>query len=183
MIKLDIVSKENKELAKNLQAEIFSNEKSPNQIETGIKTGNPLNYIAYNDNKPIGIIGFYFQENLSEHLLLNWYGVIKQERRKGYGKDILLKSIKLAKSIYPNKKYVTLYTEKKANKIAIKLYKKLGFKLKKYNNKEDVKNLKKLHVKNDFVIGIFPLKNDKLPNFEAINLNISKQLSELKNYN
>ena len=49
MLKYIKVNENNKDLAIEMQAEIFTHERSPKQIEQGIKTGNPINYIVYND--------------------------------------------------------------------------------------------------------------------------------------
>lgn len=49
MLKYIKVIESNKDLAIELQAETFTHERSPKQIEQGIKTGNPINYIVYDD--------------------------------------------------------------------------------------------------------------------------------------
>lgn len=79
-IRLNKVGEKDIKLAQRLQAEIFPNEKSPEQVERGIIYNNSINFIAYYKNEPVGIVGIYFQENLPEHVLLNWYGVLKKKR-------------------------------------------------------------------------------------------------------
>ncbi len=65
MLKLIQVSNENSEIAKTLQAKIFPHDKSPEQVDFGIKTENPLNYIAFSKNQPVGIVGFYFKKEFA----------------------------------------------------------------------------------------------------------------------
>ena len=79
------VNNSNKDLAIKLQAILFPSEKSPKQVIRGIKTNNPKNFIAYRYNKPVGIVGYYFDKNLPDHILINWFGVLKEYRNKGIG--------------------------------------------------------------------------------------------------
>ena len=115
-----------------IQATIFPNEISPDQVDSGIETNNPQNFIAYHNEKPVGIVGFYTLENLPNHVLLNWYGVLPNERRQGYGRQILSLAIEKAKVLYQNVDYLTYYTSKSHNKEAIILYNNIGFTTKDY---------------------------------------------------
>lgn len=47
IITLESVTLDNAQLAKELQATIFPNEISPKQVDTGIVTKNPQNYVAF----------------------------------------------------------------------------------------------------------------------------------------
>lgn len=181
-IELKKVNRNNAPLAKDLQATIFPNEISPDQVNSGIETNNPQNFIAYHNEKPVGIVGFYTLENLPNHVLLNWYGVLPNERRQGYGRQILSLAIEKAKILYQNVDYLTYYTSKSHNKEAIILYNNIGFTTKDYYCKEDILNIKKLQedLADDYVIGVYQLSNKPLPNFEMINLNIANEIKILK---
>lgn len=100
----------------------------------------------------------------------------------GYGKQILKLAIKKAKILFPDKSFLTYYSDKVKNKIAVKLYKKMRFVTKDYCNKKDVAKIEKL-TKNNYVIGIYLLKKVALPNLENINLDIAKEIKILSEFN
>ena len=166
------VNEELLELATKLQAEIFPNEKSPKQIVTGIKTGNPKNFIAYSNGEPVGIVGYYFSKECPDHVLINWYGVLKQFRRKGYGVKIINWLIKTCKKL--NYKYLTTYTDLKENKAAILLYKKMGFEVVNYCNAKDLQRIKDLGIKHKYVLVTKKLKRSKDIDYKMVNLNIAE---------
>ncbi len=128
------------------------------------------------------MLGFTLKKNLPEHVLLNWYGVLRKNRKMGYGKQILKLAIKKAKILFPDKSFLTYYSDKVKNKIAVKLYKKMRFVTKDYCNKKDVAKIEKL-TKNNYVIGIYLLKKVALPNLENINLDIAKEIKILSEFN
>lgn len=136
------------------------------------------------NDKPVGIVGFYLLESVPKHVLLNWYGVLPNQRRKGYGKEILSLAIKKARKLYKDADYLTFYTSKTHNKEAIILYKKMGFVVKDYCNEEDISNIAKVQADytNDYVIGIYKLTSASLPDFKAINLNIANEINILKSF-
>ena len=177
------VNKKNYKTAIELQGEIFSNDKSPEQVITGLKTKNPTNYICYNDDKPVGIFGFYYDENMPDHALLNWYGVLKECRGLGYGKEIILTAIDYAKQT--GKKYLTFWTEKESCKEAIQLYKKVNFDVRDYCCEEDVKKLIEMGENpNNYAIGVYSLTEDAEGiDFLKLNMKISKQLNVLSEFN
>lgn len=90
-------------------------------------------YIAYENNIPVGITGHY--SNVigtrilkNSRIWLGWFGVLSDQRRKGYGQKLLDESIKLVKSFGAKKLY--LYTgEREEEKPARCLYLKNGFKI------------------------------------------------------
>lgn len=178
-IKLKRVTQKNIPLAIQLQEQIFPDAKSPEQIIEGVKTKNPTNYICMQGKTPIGIVGFYFDETLPDHVLLNWFGVVEAKRRQGYGKAILQQAITLAKEY--NRPFLSFWTEKH-HTAAIKLYKKLGFKIAKYAHKQDIADLKQLKIKNTFYLGVYSLQNQKIPHPKTISMQIAKQYKELNKF-
>ena len=182
-MKIVEVNKENYKIAIKLQEEIFPKDKSPEQIITGIKTKNPINYVCYKNDKPVGIFGFYYYESMPDHILLNWYGVLKEYRRLGYGKEIILTAIEYAKQT--GKKYLTFWTEKEDCKEAIQLYKKVDFDVRDYCCKEDVEKLKRIgEDPSRYAIGVYSLTDDNEEvDFSKLDMQISKQLEILSEFN
>lgn len=86
-------------------------------------------YLAYIEEKIIGMTGMYIEGN--NEAWLGWFGILPELRNQGYGKLLLEETIKLAKN--NGHKVLRLYTDKKANATAIKLYEKLGFTGEKYS--------------------------------------------------
>lgn len=99
--------------------------------ETGIfyEDDNVKYYIAYVNDKAIGITGIYrYQE---KEAWLAWFGILPKWRNKGYGKELLEETMKIAKE--KGYKTLRLYTDKAENAKAIRLYEKLGFIGEKYS--------------------------------------------------
>ena len=176
------VSEKNKKLAIDLQSSIFPNEKSPDQVIKGIKTKNPTNYIVRYNGENIGIIGHYFMSGVANHVFLNWFGVLPEHRRKGYGKRILEEYIEKCKKI-GEFSYLTLYTSKVHNDIAVRLYNKVGFDVRPYSNDRDVRELNELGVVNDYLICIYKLKDNCTEVVDDIDLDISGNIRILRNFN
>jgi ribosomal protein S18 acetylase RimI-like enzyme len=88
-------------------------------------------YLVYSCKQLIGITGLYYQKEISkDDAWMGWFGVLPEFRGQGFGEKILKMTLDLAKK----QAYTTfrLYTDLDGNKIAIKLYKKLGFLGEKY---------------------------------------------------
>ena len=115
--KLVKVDCDNMDLAVKLQANIFPDEQSPEQVKTGVLKGNPKNYIFYSDDKPVGIVGYYFMEKYPECVFLNWFGILPKFRHYGYGTKTLNLFIDICKKL-PHK-YLVAYTEQGVNDAAI----------------------------------------------------------------
>ena len=78
-------------------------------------------------------------EDLKEALAdawLGWFGVVEDERRKGFGTQILNDTMQIARDMGFDT--LRLYTDEEENDIAIKLYEKIGMIREIYNNPEDV---------------------------------------------
>lgn len=90
-------------------------------------------YLAYCNDIPVGITGFYIEDSTCERWLA-WYGVLPEHRNLGYGKEILNWSF--SKVLEEGAKVLRLYTDAIENKDAIELYKKMGFVGEKYSAEE-----------------------------------------------
>lgn len=118
------INKDNIRLASIIQYEIFPNSsaytKYLKQINGDKKVS--VDYLVYCKLNPIGIIGLYEQDGDDESIWLSYFGLLKQYRKKGYGKRMLNDVIELAKRY--NKKYLRLYTYEVWNSVAQDFYKK-----------------------------------------------------------
>ena len=82
-------------------------------------------YLARVNNEYIGITELYYYGDDLDNVWIAWYGILEEYRNKGLGKEILLKTIELAKS--KNFKYLRLYTDPVGNHKAMLLYERMGF--------------------------------------------------------
>lgn len=86
-------------------------------------------YLVYEKNEIIGITGFYSNEPIEEtnSIWLGWYGILEIYRQKGYGKQILLDTMEMTKSLLPKYPiyYFRLYTSELDDAIAQPLYQKI----------------------------------------------------------
>ena len=177
-IRLEIVSFNNFKDAIKLQKKIFPNEDGTlnilasldrdlfmNITEMYYEDDNIKYYIAYINEKQIGITGIYrYQKN---EAWLGWFGILPKYRNKGYGKLLLEETMNLARKL--GYKTMRLYTDKKENDNAIKLYEKLGFDGEKYVAEE---------LTYDCWIYSRSLYDNEIKNWNNKNLNLSYQ-SEL----
>ena len=85
-------------------------------------------YLAKVDDNYIGITGIYYYD--SDNAWLGWFGILKEFRNKGLGRELLRNTVSKAKSM--NFKNMRLYTDFVDNKDAIKLYEEEGFVGEKY---------------------------------------------------
>ena len=144
-MKLEIVDFNNYKKAIKIQREIFPNEDGTLNILASLDrdlfmklTGmyydddNVKYYIAYINDEQIGITGIYQYQD--DEAWLGWFGILPKHRNNGYGKILLNETMKQAKKL--GCKTMRLYTDKKENNIAIRLYEKLGFLGEKYSAEE-----------------------------------------------
>lgn len=89
------------------------------------------NYIVYNGEIPIGVVGLYSYNEYPSDAWLSWYGVIDKYRNKGLGSKIFdfFKELALQKGY----SCIRVYTSSEFD-IAIGLYEKKGMIKEYYNN-------------------------------------------------
>ena len=124
-----IVRKENINMAINIQHELFPMENGSEDFKEAIHNKMPdylflkQYWLAKINNKYIGIYGLYSYKFEPKDAWLGWFGVVENERRKGYGTSILKFTMQKAKQLgFEN---FRLYTDEEDNANAVKLYKKL----------------------------------------------------------
>ena len=82
----------NLELAVKIQNSIFPLEDGRQNYVEGI-TNDPyrkemINYIVYDNENPIGVVGLYSYNEYPNDAWLSWFGVLHEYRQKGYGSKI-----------------------------------------------------------------------------------------------
>jgi len=95
----------------------------------------PINFLVYNQDIPVGIVGLYEMPGHKDDIWLNWLGVLPEHRRKGIGTAMLFHVINLAKKY--GKKNFRLFSYENWHKQAISIYKKTMQVQESYLNKED----------------------------------------------
>lgn len=124
-LRFEEISKDNIKVAARLQYEIFPNSSAYSVYKSKI-TGEMkdlyIGYIAYIEDIPIGVTGIYEIPEYSDTVWLSWFGIKKEYRKLGYGKQILDYTIEMAKAM--NKRYLRLYTFEIWNSEAQTFYKR-----------------------------------------------------------
>lgn len=124
-LRFEEINKDNIKIGAKLQYEIFPTSSAYLFYKAKV-TGKCKDlyeaYIAYIENEPIGVTGIYEIPEYLDTVWLSWFGVKKEYRKLGYGKQILDYTINIAKKY--NKKYLRLYTFEIWNKEAQEFYKR-----------------------------------------------------------
>ena len=124
-LRFEEISKDNIKVAAKLQYDIFPNSSAYSVYKSKI-TGKTksfyIGYIAYIEDQPVGITGLYEIPEYSDTVWLSWFGIKKEYRKLGYGKQIFDYTVEMAKTY--NKKYLRLYTFEVWNNEAQKFYKR-----------------------------------------------------------
>lgn len=124
-LRFEEISKDNIKVAAKLQYEIFPNSSAYSVYKSkaiGERKDLYIGYIAYIEDIPVGVTGIYEIPKYSDTVWLSWFGVKKEYRKLGYGKQILDYTIEMAKAL--NKKYLRLYTFEIWNSEAQAFYKR-----------------------------------------------------------
>lgn len=139
----ETVTQNNLDLIVDIQTQIFPNESArQNYIDTLEK--NPYrkeiaNWLVYDQDKPIGIVGFYSYHEYPQTAWLGWFGVLEKERGKGYGSAIFDFFIEYAKKRGYTE--ARLYTDKLSNIEALDFYKHKGMTAENYTNERESKEV------------------------------------------
>lgn len=171
------ISKDTLLLATEIQMKIFSEEDCAylHYLYSFINAEAKKYFIVYEDFELIGITGIYEDEFTQEigTAWVGWYGVLPDYRGKGYGKQILLKTIESATKL--GYKFIRLYTES-TNISACKLYDKV-MDFKEFYYKENIPDI--LVYSKSLCKETCPKFNNK---FLGLNLHIKEQEEGYKMY-
>ncbi len=134
-LRFEEINKDNIKIAAKLQYEIFPNSSAYLVYKSKITRKGKDLYIVYIEDKPIGVTGIYEIPEYPDTVWLSWFGIKKEYRKLGYGKQIFDYTVKIAKAY--NKKYLRLYTFEIWNNEAQEFYKRnMDLEEYYYNNKE-----------------------------------------------
>lgn len=106
------------DLMRDFDIDIYEN------IAKGIIKDSDYSLVKNDSNEVVGTIGYYKSAE-SNYCWMNWFGILKEYRNKGYGKKTLEEFEKYIKN--KGVKTIYLYTGKEINKEAVKLYRKCGY--------------------------------------------------------
>lgn len=124
-LRFEEITKENIEIAAKVQYDIFPTSSAYVTYKKKVLKENDhfyMGYIAFLENEPVGVTGLYEIPEYTDTIWLSWFGLKKEYRKAGYGKQLLEYTIKIAKEY--NKKYLRLYTFEIWNKEAQAFYKR-----------------------------------------------------------
>lgn len=117
------VSKDNYEIAYNIQKQIWADEPDYENFKNKSESNelDNISWIVFYNNEPIGITGVFTEDFDLETIWLDWYGVLPEYRKNGFGRKILLDTIEYCKNL--NKyEYLRLDTTYWDGRPAISLY-------------------------------------------------------------
>lgn len=124
-LRFEEITKNNISVAARLQYEIFPNSSAYSVYKskiTGERKGLYIGYIAYMEDVPVGVTGIYEIPEYPDTVWLSWFGIKKEYRKLGYGKQIFDYTIEKAKNL--NRKYLRLYSFEIWNNEAQEFYKR-----------------------------------------------------------
>lgn len=138
------INNSNLDLAAKIQNTIFPLEDGRQNYIEGITKDSyrkeMINYIVYDNEIPIGVVGLYSYNEYPLDAWLSWFGVLQEYRRKGYGSKMFdfFESLALEKGY----NQIRVYTDDNFDK-AILLYEKKKMIKEFYNNElesEEINN-------------------------------------------
>ena len=95
------LTNDNLEIAYNIQKEQWMNEADKQNFidkANNVEKYN-ISFIVYYQNIPIGITGIYTEDIDKDSIWLDWFCVVPEYRKKGFGEQILRDTIEYAKKI------------------------------------------------------------------------------------
>ena len=136
-LKYEKINKNNIILATKIEYRIFPNScaysKYLDELETNEEL--PIDFLVYENDNPIGVVGLYDISKYKDTIWLGWFGVLEEYRFKGYGAQIFNDIVEIAKGY--NKKFLRLFTYEVWNYEAQDFYKKHMQIDEYYTNKDD----------------------------------------------
>ena len=95
------INKDNIDIAYNIQKNIWPEDPDYNDFLDKIKnpSDDNISWLVYNNGKIIGITGVYVEDIDNESIWLDWFAILPEYRRKGYGRKVLLDTIDYCKKL------------------------------------------------------------------------------------
>ena len=165
-LRYELITNNNIHIAKKAKANIFPDKDFINAFTITFipHITTKQYYLVYDKNILVGITGLYSYMEYVDDVWLGWFGVIANQRNKGYGKQILLDTINKANKL--GYKYIRLYTDSEKDKNACKLYESLNFKREKYTIESPNCTLYSLQLR---TLPYFELWNNKMLYLNELN--------------
>lgn len=138
-IRYEQINKDNIRLGAKIQYEIFPFASSYVQYLDYINRSEPVKlpvyYLIYFNDIAVGTVGLYEMDEYPDTIWISWFGILKEYRKKGFGKKILFDTIEMSKKY--NKKWLRLFTYEIWNREAQPLYNKYMQISEYYKNSQD----------------------------------------------
>ncbi len=96
-------------------------------------------WLVYAEDRVVGMTGLSSYPQYPKDAFMEWYGVLPEERGKGYGEKIFKWTIRQAGKL--GFKTFRLYTEKGDNDAAIAMYRKMHMREEPYTNENGIENM------------------------------------------
>lgn len=157
-LKYEILSLENLDIALKIQRWIWPDDPDYEDLynkATNAKDDNCF-FLVYDKDTLIGITGVDVWDKYPDTIWLDWFAILPEHRRKGYGKKVLLDTIDYCKKLN-RYNYFRLDTTYYENRPALILYDKI-MQLKEDYTIEDTEDYK-----NDFIIYSYGLRGKLEP--------------------
>lgn len=157
-LRYEKVNKINIDIAYNVQQKIWPNDPDYDNFLDKIKnpSDNNMSWLVYSENDLIGITGIYTEDIDKDSIWLDWFAILPEYRRSGFGEQVLLDTIKYCKNL--NRcSYFRLDTTYYKNRPALFLYDKV-MDLKENYTAEDTNNKN-----NNYLIYTYCLKGKIKP--------------------
>lgn len=135
-MKFELINLDNLDLAVSVQNKIFptasAKENYLEMINHATYRKEQAFWLVYNNDKVIGVSGLYSYHEYPDDAWLGWFGVLEEERHKGYA----LKMLQHFEDVSRKKGYsnIRLYTDEVLNAEACLLYENFGMIKEKYSN-------------------------------------------------
>lgn len=168
MLRLELITKDNIDIAIKIENEIFKEYNAKNNYYDSLENDRVNFFLVYDNSIIVGISGVYSYKDDHDNAWLGFFGIKEEYRNKKYGKKTLLLSEEYAKKL--NFKFMRLLTDKFNNDYAIEFYKKNGYTFEDYDS--DLESLKEEF---KVVIGSKALGDIKPDKWDNRFINLSKQ--------
>jgi len=124
-LQFEELNKSNLKIAAKIQYEIFPKASGYSIYKSFVNGKNEhfyISYLAYFEDKPVGVVGLYEMPEYQDTVWVSWFGLLKEYRHMGFGKQIFDFIKQKAKDL--KKKYLRLYTYEVWNNEAQEFYKR-----------------------------------------------------------
>lgn len=175
MLTFERITKENINMAVQIQQEIFPKYSAKTNYEESVSGATDNEYFLIKlQELYVGITGIYCCESDSDSAWLGWFGIREGFRRNNLGTMALqfFEEMALAKGY----KFARLYTDENNNDVALSFYKSNGYIGESYHNNQDP-----ACAKNKVIIFSKSLTSDPVILWDNKNINLTEQIAKQTN--